>query len=200
MEEITELVNEISNKLTLLENKLKDYDISKLSENDMERIKIRFPRGYLRYTDDFRKRLSFIHNDTLKRNLSYHFMLSDVYKWILNRFDIAFTAKEMIIKAELSLLGNIIAAIVTNVAKEIKPGQKKRGINASLSVLVKNDIINEELKKGITCIWEIRCKEHIENLKDWELNKYSLSDYNKAIIIWQELESQLKKAEINGKL
>ena len=140
MEEIAELVDEISKKLQLLEKKLQDYDT--------EKVEIRFPRGFLRRAVYFRGRLSFIQDETLKRNLAYHFLLSDVYRWILNRFDIALTAQEMIIKEGLSLFGNIIAAIVVDIANRIKTPQNKRGVSASITILVKNNIISKEICAG----------------------------------------------------
>ncbi|MDD2778428.1 MAG: hypothetical protein PHI16_06035, partial [Methanocellales archaeon] len=118
MEEISELVNDIGVKLQLLEAKLQNYGI--------EKVNIRFSRGFLRKTEHFADRLSFIQNKILKRNLTYHFLLSDVYRWILNRFDIALTAKEMVIKEGICLFGNIIDAIVTDVADRIDPPQDEQ--------------------------------------------------------------------------
>ena len=189
-EDIEELVNKISQDLQILEDKLRHSEI--------EKVDIRFPRGYLRKASNFRKRLYFIKNETLKRNLAYHFMLSDVYRWILNRFDLSLTAKEMIIKEGLALLGNIMAAIVKEITSKIDPNGNKHGVKASITVLVEREIITEELGKDLKWLWGVRCKEHIENLKDWEYQKYSLNDYNKAIKIWHALEDQLNNACMRG--
>jgi len=74
------------------------------------------------------------------------------------------------------------------------------GFQASVSLLVKNNIIDNELSKDIKWLWGIRCKEHIETLKDWEHQKYSLEQYNKAVHIWQNFETQLYNAQMTGKL
>ena len=185
-DDIEELVNKISQDLQILEDKLQ--------QSEIEKVNIKFPRGYLRKASSFRKRLYFIQNETLRRNLAYHFMLSDVYRWILNRFDMSLTAKEMVIKEGLALLGNIMAAIFIEIANKIDPTEDKRGVNASITVLVRREIITEELGKDLKWLWGVRCKEHLENLKDWEYQKYSLNDYNKAIKIWHALEDQLNKA------
>jgi hypothetical protein len=214
MEEISELVNEIGWKLQLLEAQLQNYGI--------ENVNIRFPRGFLRKTAVFAERLSFIQNETLKTNITYHFLLSDVYRWILNRFDIGLTAKEMVIKEQICLLGNIIDAIVTDVADRIDPPKKKRGLTvkcpschdiltikgtkkkrglkASLTVLTENKIISGKLKKDLVWLWGIRNKEHLKTLKEAEYAKYKLADYSKAVSIWEGLEKQLNKAQIEGKL
>ncbi|MDD3421892.1 MAG: hypothetical protein PHS47_06325 [Methanocellales archaeon] len=192
MEEISKLVNDIGMKLQLLEGELQKHGI--------EKVDIRFPRGFLRKTGLFADRLSFIQNEILKTNLTYNFLLSDIYRWILNRFDIVFTAKEMVIKERICLFGNIIAAIVTDVADGIDPPQNRRGFKTSLTILMENKIISEELKEDLGWLWGIRNKVHLETLKEPEYAKYELEDYNKAEIIWEELEKQLNNAQLDGKL
>ena len=75
-EEIQNLVERISLDFQELEKLLK--------QSKEENINIKFPRGVIRIANNFRGRLIFINEDTLKTNLAYHLMLSDVYRWILN--------------------------------------------------------------------------------------------------------------------
>lgn len=181
------LVEHISNKLQELEELMK--------KNNIEKVEIKFPRGFIRRADDFRNRLTFIRNDTLKTNIAYSLMLTDVYRWILNRFDIAITAQEMLIKEAISLLGNIIEAILKYLI-----GDKNAGVDRCCTYLVKKEIITHEQKKDIRWLWSMRCKAHLANLPEREYQKYTLREYNKAILIWREFEKSLTKAKTDGKL
>ena len=159
---------------------------------------IKFPRGVIRTAGYFRNRLIFINNYVLKTNLAYHLMLSDVYRWILNRFDISLTAKEMLIKEGISLIGNIIEAIVRYLAIESFGQKKDIGFSRACTVLVDNGIITKEQKKSLQWLWDMRCKEHLLNLPNTEYNKYTLQHYNMAILIWLDLENTLQDAKARG--
>jgi hypothetical protein len=75
--------------------------------------KIRFSRGFLRTAAGFRSRLWFVANATLRENISYALILHDVQHWVLNRTDLSSTAREMLIKDAIVLIGNI-AETLTN--------------------------------------------------------------------------------------
>lgn len=191
MEKIDEIVKEIGDKFQLLEEELKKQGI--------EKVEIKFPRGFLPKTQSYRSKLSFIEDDTLRRNLSYHLMLIDIYNWILNRFDIAFTGGEMLIKQAIFQFGLVSDALVQYVAEIKEPTPLERGFKGSLTVLVKHKIITEELRKNLEWLWGIRNKAcHLDTLKEREFEKYSLKNYEKALSIWQELEEQLISALLKG--
>jgi hypothetical protein len=191
-EEIQKLVDQIGESFQILEKILKKENIKK--------VDIHFPRGVIRTAKFFRDRLTFLKKETLKRNIAYHLILTDVYQWLLNRFDIELTGKEMIIKEGICLYGNIIAAIIVPIAQQLLKIEKGTGFNKAASVLVEHEIIPPEFKKELVWLWSVRYKEHIENLQDWECEKYYLEDYNRAVLIWQMLEDFLKEAENNGKI
>ncbi|MEO0005563.1 MAG: hypothetical protein ABIK49_06145 [candidate division WOR-3 bacterium] len=172
-----------------------------ITSEKIEKVEIPFPCGVLRTARYFRQELTFIKDNTLKRNLAYHLILTDLHRWILNRFGIGLTAKEMFIKEGICLLGNICAAVVRHIAWRL--GTKKRkgrdpGIKACLTFLVQKGIFDNEFKKYLEWLWNIRCNEHIEYLKDWEYQKYSLKDYNQAVLIWKKLKEYAIKAEELG--
>lgn len=181
---IEALVREISVKLQELES----------STNDLEAksFKIDFPRGVLGVATKFRDELTFIADETLKRNISYHLILADFYTWFLGRFNIGLTAREMLIKEVICLYGNVCAAVIRTIAK--------KGVKPSIQQLHKREIINDELKEGLLWLWNTRCKEHIENLRDWEYNKYSISDFERASQLWGSLKEQLRIAKEAGEL
>jgi len=194
-ERIEELVLELGEKFQELE---------KLVEKEgIEKVNIKFPWGVIRTAWYFRnEKLSFIDNETLKRNLAYHLMLTDVYEWILNRFDIGLTAQEMLIKEGICLYGNIIAAVTKYIARDIGDiGDGERlGVRRATTILKENGIISKDLRDEILEIWGVRNREHIEDLKDWEYQKYSLDDYDKAVYIWERLVESLIEAQQNGKI
>lgn len=182
--DIEALVSELSNKLQKLESSTKELK--------GKSFKINFPRGVLGVATKFRGELTFIADETLKRNISYHLILADFYKWFLSRFSIWLTAREMLIKEVICLYGNICAAVVRTI--------EKKGVNPSIIQLHKREIIDDKLKEGLLWLWDTRCKEHIENLREWEYNKYSLSDFERASSLWEILKERLGIAKEAGEL
>ena len=184
------------NQISKLFFKMERY----MQSNDIERADIMFPRGVLRTADYFREELCFIDNPTFQSNLAYHLMLSDLYRWLLNRFDIKLTAKEMIIKEGICLFGNICGSICQYYGKRILNSKDDVGLKTSLSLLIDNKIIDQDLKKKIRYLWGQRNKEHISSLKIVEFKKYDLDKYNNAVDTWIELKEALKKAKKEDKL
>jgi len=189
-DKINELVRRISENMQNLEFLLQAEGIKS--------VNIRFPRGVIRTADHFRNRLSFINDYVLKTNIAYHLMLTDVYRWILNRFDISLTAQEMLIKEGISLIGNIIEAILKHILKRLSILSSDIGFSKACTILVERKIISKEQKKNLKWVWDMRCKEHIFTLPNTEYGKYTLEHYNKAIQVWRDLEKSLQKAENEG--
>jgi hypothetical protein len=81
--------------------------------------KIRFPRNFIRTASHFRERLSFIKDTNIRDNLAYALIQSDVYRWLTNRTDIFGTAKEMIIKSGIALMGSICETMAIDSTKSI---------------------------------------------------------------------------------
>ena len=105
---------------------------------------IRFPRGYLRKCVEHRRKYHFISDHTLKSNVAYTLLLTDLFRWLLNRTDIQGQAKEMLIKKEISALGSIMESIT----KHYLYGKRGGGQNYKYrsQALVDADIISSELK------------------------------------------------------
>jgi hypothetical protein len=192
IEYIEYIVNQISNLFQELE-----YQIEK---NKLEKVEIDFPKGVIRTADFYRSRLTFISDEVLKTNIAYHLMLSDVYRWILNRFKIYLVAKEMLIKEGISLFGNILEAVLLHTAKLLKPDEEKIRFYRACTILVEEGIISKEMKKELEWVWSMRCKEHLASLPEREYGKYKLEDYNRTVLIWQSLEEKLRDAKQHGKI
>ena len=104
----------------------------------------------------------------------------------------------MLIKEGISLVGNVVEAILKHIAINVFNIGRDIGFSRACSVLVEKEIITKNQKKNLQWLWEMRCKEHIFNLHNTEYNKYTLKHYNKAIIIWCDLESSLQEAKEKG--
>ena len=190
MMKLKNLVRKISDDMQNLE--------SLLQAEGIESVNIRFPRGVIRTADHFRNRLSFVNDYVLKTNIAYHLMLTDVYRWILNRFDISLTAQEMLIKEGISLIGNIIEAILKHISEHLGASSPDIGFSKTCTILVEHNIISKEQKKNLEWVWGMRCKEHIFTLPNAEYRKYTLEHYNKVIQVWRDLEKSLQKAKNDG--
>ncbi|MGC8743148.1 MAG: hypothetical protein ACP5T0_04645 [Verrucomicrobiia bacterium] len=178
---IESLVKRIGNDLQEIENLLG-------REGDRP-LKIRFPRGYLRKAKFFRDQYWFIHDKNLQRNISYALILSDVYRWLLNRIDLKGTAREMIIKEGVCLVGTLCESITKDVARNISG--KNTGYKQRTAAMVKNGMISDDLKKALDDLWDWRNREHLFLLEEWEYGKYKLSHYDNAIDALRSLRESL---------
>ncbi len=124
-------------------------------------------------------------------------MLNDLFSWMLHKFNLYSVVEEMLIKISIANYGNIIAAIVTPIAKRFMK-RKKLGFNQACSILVQSKIISSDLKKELRWVYDIRCKQHVDTLNQWEYEEYNLSQYKKTEDIWYKLLNQIKTASNNG--
>ena len=63
-----------------------------------ERERIRFPWGTIQTAHSYRNYFPFIQDRTLNTNITYTLQLTDVFRWIINWFDLKGVAREMMIK------------------------------------------------------------------------------------------------------
>lgn len=151
--------------------------------------KIRFPRGFLRTAGHFRSRLVFISDSNLKKNLSYALILSDVLRWLTNRTDLAGTAKEMVIKNAIILMGSICESIAIDGTKGIIG--KKHSFCERTNRMVAKGIITSDLRNELHWLWAKRTGIHIYELDHQEYDTYGLTDYNKAVSATKSLRDAL---------
>lgn len=180
-EPLQKIVDRISTDLQELEERLK-------TEGDRQ-VKIRFPRGYLRKAEFFRKQYWFIRDDNLQRNIAYSLILSDVYRWLLNRMDLWGTAREMIIKESVCLIGCLCESITKDAARGIC--NKKASFKRRTAAMVEHDMISTKLKRAMDALWDWRNREHLFLLDEWEYGKYALKHYNDAICTLRALRESL---------
>jgi hypothetical protein len=155
------------------------------------KIKIRFPRGFLRTAPYFRGRYWFVRDNNLKRNIGYSLILSDVYRWMLNRTDLWGTAREMLIKEGVCLIG-CLAESITKDAMLDHCG-KKQSYTKRIRKMRELGIIDDALHGKLAWLWDYRNREHLFLLQEWEYGCYTLKHYNDSIRTLRGLTHALDK-------
>jgi hypothetical protein len=173
------LVERIGRDLQELENQLK-------ASGD-ERTEIRFPRGFIRSASYFRQRYSFVSDENLRANIAYALILSDVYRWMLNRTGLVGTAREMLIKEGICLMGCLAESITKNALH----GICGKNYGTRVDKMRELKIIDSDLQSKLKWLWEYRNREHLFRLEEREHKHYTLEHYNDAIRIIEGLRSSL---------
>ena len=162
-----------------------------LGNRNHDGAKIRFPRGYIRSAANIRTQLWFINDETIKRNLAYAHLQSDALRWLLNRTDLAGTAKEMIIKESICLAAAISETITKIVCVQEKLCGSKKGFKERCNVLASKTAIANATADELNWLWDFRQNEHIFLATDWEYGYYKMIDCNRAIRALHSLKSDL---------
>lgn len=153
--------------------------------------KVRFPRGYIRPASHFRNQLWFIRDETIKRNLAYAHLQSDVLRWLVNRTDLQGTAKEMIIKESICLGAAIAETITRQVCDQERLCGRRSGFKDRCDELQRAGAIVAETSTELKWLWDFRQNEHIFLAPDWEYGFYTMRDCNRAIRAVHKLKAEL---------
>jgi hypothetical protein len=158
--------------------------------------KIRFPRGFLRTCDEIRKGFEFISENHLKSNIAYTVMLSDSIRWLLIRTDITSTAKEMLIKLYIVLVGSIVEACLNDTLK----GKCAGGYLIKSKFLHDQKIITQKLNEDLDYIWNLRCNIHLIDIPSREYeNEYSINNLKRCVRALEEITNVLKEKPVINK-
>jgi hypothetical protein len=189
-ESIEQLAERIGGDLQKLENLLKI--------SGEKRTKIRFPRRFLRTAEHFRERFWFIRDENLRRNIAYSLILSDVFRWLLNRTDLWGTPREMLIKECVCLMGCLAESITKDAMQDLCG--KKQGYAKRTAKMRELGIIDGALQQKLDWLWEYRNREHLFLIQGREYGHYTLEHYNDAIRTFRELRKALDEyfAELAG--
>jgi len=154
--------------------------------------KVRFPRGYIRPASEARTRLGFLNKSHLKSNISYTMLLSDVQHWLLVRTDLSGTAKEMVIKLQVFLLGSI----VESATKVFLKGKCGGNYAKRTEYLENNAMISAHLHTELDWLWELRNKMHLFQLDntEWLSTDYTVANHNRAVRAFKALLEALNNA------
>lgn len=150
---------------------------------------VRFPRGYIRTAEQARDQFPFLPASAFKSNVSYAMMLCDVQKWLLSRTDLFGTAKEMVVKIQIFMLGTVAESIT----KVHLRGQCGGNYKNRTQFLVDRRLIEEELKVELDWLWDMRNLMHLFQVEEheWLSKDYSTENYQRAARALQGLAEAL---------
>jgi len=170
----------------------------KINPDNYEKFKykIKVPTGIIRNVYyDLWPEFKFLKTEALIKNISYLFIQSDFYLWLLNRTSIIGTLREMIIKSGIHAMASIAESLVNKYATN-----KSKSFDKQVNNIRTRGLIDDKLKNDLKWLWEIREGIHLELLKTSELSKYKKLQYERAIKIIGELTQQLRnKTKIESK-
>jgi len=148
---------EIKSKLKKIEEILQDIENKnvKYFGNSPSRFielkkeeKIKFPKGFIRTTKDFKKRYNFENlftmNYLLQNNLSYALQCSDIFGYFITRFDIGLSAGKIFLKMGIINLFSIIEGILYGVTKTLHNYCKNCKSSKNCQYYIKSKIPQEE--------------------------------------------------------
>ena len=164
------------------------------AENDLnwqkcEEARVRFPRGFIRPAGVQRQRLPFIKNKSLKDNLAYTLILSDVVLWVKLRTDLWGTPNHMMTKLYAFLIGTLCESI----SKEYLSGKCGQNFKRRNDFLLKNDIIDQQTKDDLDWLWDLRNRMHLFQLETREYeNEYDEDCHKRSIRTFRSLIKALK--------
>ena len=150
--------------------------------------RVRFPRGFIRTAEYQRSRFPFISNRDLRANIAYTLILSDTILWLAVRTDVFGTARDMLYKLFIFLVGSVLESTT----KEYLKGHCGKNFCKRNEYMVEHGIITEDLRKEIDWVWETRNKMHLFQLegREWE-NDYDQNTYRRCISAFRGLLAAL---------
>jgi hypothetical protein len=153
--------------------------------------KIRFPAGVLRTTAHHRRKLAFVEDDRLRKNLSYAIMTHDVLRWMVTRTTIGLQARDMLIKEAICIIGSVSESI-TIWRGELGLG-KGKSFGDRLIRLRELGIIDEKAETDLNWVWEIRCREHLAGVEIQEWNHYTMDHWRRSVGAFSVLREGLAR-------
>ena len=179
-------LREAAEKVSALVQEMQNY----LGERNAEEGKIRFPYGFIRTANHFRGRVAFLEDHTLQSNIAYTLILSDVLRWALNRMHVVGTAKEMLAKQIICVMGGV----AESTTKHYLRGQVGAhvGYKVRTAKLVEIGAITKDLKDELDWLWDTRMNEHLFLVGEREYQRYSVRESNRAVRAFRALRDSLE--------
>lgn len=122
-------------------------------------------------------------------------MFLDVLRWLGNRTDIFGTARNMLFKQGLVIIGSVIETICVKCTEDII-GRSHNFKERTRRMVIK-DMITKQLKDSLDCIWDKRSNVHIYLVSLSEHEYYKSDDFNKAKLALNQLRDQLDEYFFN---
>lgn len=179
-------------KVSVLLQEMQAY----LGDRNCDEGRVRFPYGFIRTAIHFRSRVGFIGNPALQSNIAYTLILADVFRWVLNRIHLVGTAKEMLAKQTICLMG----ALAESVTKHYLRGKisNHAGYKQRTAKLVEIAAITSNLKDELDWVWDTRMNEHLFLVGDREYQKYAIKESNRAVRAFRNLRDALEAHHAAG--
>lgn len=165
-------IDEINVRIQAIDEYLGPNDVSKL----LEQFLIRLPKKYIRTASHFKEQLAFLDNEVLRRNISYHFQLSDLNSYMLNRMHVWGVLRDLVVKFQVINMGAIAEAILASVTPK-----KCKTKNLRIAFLSEGNHISEELKFEIDWLWSIRNGVHIHEINQSEIGAYTDEMFDRSM-------------------
>jgi hypothetical protein len=169
---------ELVNAVALVNDRLQQIQ-NYLGDNNPDIGRVKIPKGYIRPVKHFKDRLHFVSDNSIKTNLAYALVQSDVYLWVINRMDLYGVAREMTLKFAIALIGSISETLAVAGTDGIIG--KRHSFCKRCDRMVELQIISDQLRKNLQWLWEIRSGIHIYDIGHTEYKKYNLKDFNRAV-------------------
>lgn len=180
-----------ANQASTLIQEIHDYcAASNRTIADVPAARVRFPRGFIRTADYQRSRFSFLNDYSLKSNIAYTLIMSDTILWLSVRTDVGGTARDMLNKLFIFLVGSIIESVT----KVYLRGICGRNFGGRLDFLEDNGVISNDLKNELCWVWDTRNRMHLFQLEGREYeNEYHQENHIRTISAFRGLLSALEE-------
>lgn len=212
-EEIQDAFENASDSIQNLENVIRNcYETPEKNIDTDSFSLIRMPFNYIRTANNFRNKYyleELISNDNTKKNISYALQLSDLYNYILNRYELYGVVFSLLYKHAITNIVTVQEAILYGTLESLREfcylGKENKLCckNAKCEFYLKSknklkfaDLIDvyvsklffgdQALKTTLLELKQIRDSIHIQDVRfnEWANDKYySKEKYNKAILV-----------------
>lgn len=222
IERIQNLFNEVGNALAKLEQEIRvtlDTPRENINRDDFSLANI--PDNYIRTGEYYRINYNLsnlLNNKTQIDNIAYSLQLSDFFNYIINRLNIYGVIKNLFIKSAIINIFSIEEGLLYSSLMSLNSycwfDEKVCNLNSNCKYYVKarnqltfNSLMqtfqdkigfhHERYREIMFRLKEIRDNVHLEDVKfnEWAENeKYSLNQYNEAILTLRYLKFQLHRS------
>ena len=179
-----EIVAEVGAGLQQLERRLGSLD---------NHVEVRFPRGVIRTVGHLEGRLGFLPASVTRRNLAYCFQVTDVNRWVMNRFDLKFSAASIFRKQAAVTVASLMEAVLVEAVRSRggKAAAEHLTFHGSINAAVRGSWISRELADQLHDIRKRRNDVHLHRVDERELDRYDLPHYNTAVLVLHRLLAEL---------
>ena len=164
-------------------------DFVKANPNHEARGRVRFPTGYFPTAAEHRRKLEFIADRTVRKNLSYAIMTHDVLRWLVTRTTLSIQAREMVIKEAICLIGSVCETI--SIWRGTEGLGRQRSYSDRMARLRHLEVIDEDTETDLNWVWDIRCREHIAGVSVQEWNHYNMDQWRRSVRAYKALRDGL---------